>query len=315
MPLEQHTHYGIQVNTTKVGGIIRQDVNLETDVRTEVTDGMVNASLAHVVSQRPSATFATRAIKAMIDLLNTLGGAGGESFGMPLATPNVLNVYAQKAKAGGTREGATSHRKYNLTNGILVPDTLDVAHRGDAELMMRGIPIYDGTTDPITWADAQTLPTGITDAQRYTIGPVQIAGVTISGVRRISLNWGLTISSEGEGGEIWDRTISIGDAMPTLTISGIDTKALTAATGIELLGKQAAHADTIVYLRKRTDPVGSFVADGTAEHVKITAAGLAYITTPFSSDGRIPATCDLMLTMHHDGTNLPFVFDVDSIIT
>ena len=83
---------------------------------------------------------------------------------------------------------------------------------------------------------------------------------------------------------------------------------------IPLTGLKVTHANTAFYLRKRA--IGStFVANGTAQHIKFTAEGLATIDNAMQVSGDEPSSTTLTMPLHYDGTNAPLVIDTASAIT
>lgn len=302
----KHGLYGVEIDATLIGGITNLGTRTGEEVRNEPTSGEIYARFQSLVAQKPGAEFTTLNIAAALDACGLTGvDIGGLAAG--------LNLYAQKHVEGGTRAGAASHRKYTIKDGILVPRVLSVDHQGDATLRYEAVAIYDGANDPIVIADSQSLPGGLTDAQRFTIGPVTIESVSLAQVRRFELDFGLQVVSEGADSDIWDTFISIESIQPQITLRGIDVEWLK-STNIPLLGKAVTHTNTAIYLRKRAAG-GTFVADGTAEHIKFTAAGLATIDTPFEADGNDAGETSLTLPLKYDGVNVPLVINTTSAIT
>ncbi len=302
----KHGVYGVVIDSTLLGGITNLNTRTGSEVRNEPTSGEIYARFQSLVAQLPGAEFTTLNIAAALDLCALTGvDVGGLAAG--------LNLYAQKHVEGGTRAGAASHRKYTLKDGILVPRTLSVTHQGDATLRYEAVGIWDGSNDVITISDSQSLPGGLTDAERFTLGPVTIESVSLAQVRAFELDFGLEVVSEGSDSDIWDTFISIASIQPQITLRGIDMEWFKAAN-IPLLGKAVTHTNTAIYLRKRAAG-GSFVIDGTAEHIKFTAAGLATIDTPFDADGNEAGETSLVVPLKYDGTNAPLVIDTTSAIT
>jgi hypothetical protein len=57
------------------------------------------------------------------------------------------------------------------------------------------------------------------------------------------------------------------------------------------------------------------VADVTAEHIKLTAAGMATIENIFDDQADEPAQVSCEITTNYDGTNVPITIDTASAIT
>ena len=162
--------------------------------------------------------------------------------------------------------------------------------------------------------ESQALPAGLTDAERFTLGPVTIESILLAQVRRFELDFGIEVKTEGSDSDIWDTYCSIESIQPTLTLRGIDLNWWKDSGGVPLTGKAATHANTKIYLRKRAAGA-TFVADETAQHIKFTADGLAHIDDGFSADANNKAEASLVLPMRYDGTNNPLVVNTASAIT
>lgn len=302
----RHTLYGIEVDSTLIGGIISQRVATGTEVQSEPTSGEVYPRFQAITAQKPTISFTTKAIAAVLNAI----GLTGSNIGDLTAG---LSAYAYKHAVGGTRAGAGNHRKYNAKHGLIVPQTLSVSHQEDATLPYEAAVTYDGQNDPIVITDNANLPAGLTDVERFTLGPIQIENITLPECTSLELDFGITVETKGAGSEIWDTFSSIGEIKPVLTLRGIDVEWFK-STNIPLAGKASSHANTTIYLRKRAQGQ-SFIGDGTAEHIKLTMAGLAHIDPPFDASGSEPAETSLIMPLRYDGTNDPVVINTASAIT
>jgi len=302
----KHSLYAVQIGSTLLGGITQQRVQTGTEVRGEATSGEVYNRTQSITAQKPSANFTTLAIATALD---AVGLTGVDIAGLS----GYLNFYAQQHADGGTRAGAGSHRKYTIRKGIIVPRLLQVSHQQDATIAYDVTVTYDGVNDPITITDSVSLPTGITDAERFTLGPIRIGNIALAQARSFEIDFGITVQSEGAESSIWDTFASIVTIAPRLTLRGIDIEWFKAAN-IPLLGKAAIHTDTKIYLRKRASG-GTYVADAVAQHISFTADGLAYIDTVQDANGQDPSEVMLVMPLRYDGTNAPLVINTATTIT
>lgn len=301
----RHGLYAIEFDATLLPGITQCRVETGTDVQGEATSGEVYSRWLSLYAQKAKASFSTKAIAAALDLCGLTGlDVSGLAAG--------LKIYAQKHARASTRAGAISHRKHTFNDGLVVPRTLSVSHRGDAELSYDVLVLYDGVNDPIVITDSVTLPAGVTDAERFTLGPVTIGGVTLTTIQKVDIDFGITGDPDGGDSAIWDTYCSIRKINPKITLSGFDVEWMKAAN-IPLTGKSTTHANTAIYLRKRADR-STFVSDVTAEHIKFTAAGLAYIETPFDASADGVSNTGLVLPLKYDGVNAPLTIDTASAI-
>lgn len=306
-----HTHYAVRLYTDAMGaavllgGITQQAINTGTEVVGSPTSGEVYPRFMSVVGQKPSAAFTTKSIATALD------NCGFSGLGIASATNPGLELFAYKHLAGSTRSGDSLHRKYTIRKGILVPQRLSVDHRGDATISYLALSVYDGSNDPLVLADTYTLPTGLTDAERFTLGPVSIGGVTLAQITGLEIDFGIRAETVGADSDIWDTLVSIHQTTPKIMLKGIDVEWLKSAN-IPLIGKAATHANTILYLRKRA-AASTYVADGTAQHISMTAAGLAFIEQPMEASNGTSQT-SLVAPLYYDGTNDIMVIDTTAAI-
>ena len=67
------------------------------------------------------------------------------------------------------------------------------------------------------------------------------------------------------------------------------------------------HANTNIQFRKRD--VAGFVINSTAEHIKVTAAGIAFARQVYTAGGAATGTAVIGINTIDDGTNNPLVWD------
>jgi hypothetical protein len=290
-----------------LGAIESVNVRRGVEHRAEATSGAVYPTHTSIVGIKPVADFSSYALQDCLDQV----GIGGLS----IATlASGLNMYAYKHADGGGRSTGSTHRKYNMTKGMIVPRRITCDHRGDAMIAYDVLPTWDGTNDPVTESDTEAVPNAPTDDERFTIGPVSIGGVTIDEIRGFELDFGMNVKTEGVDSDLYDTHVSIVEVVPILTLRGINVEWLK-STAIPRTGKAATHANTSFYLRKRLQTEAGYVADATAQHIKGTMAGLAWIEDAFTGGGENPAECTLKLVAKYDGTNVPVVFTTATAIT
>ena len=303
----RHTLYGVAAGATLIGGIDQQGVNSGTVSAQEPMSGEIYPRFQSIVSQEPSAHFRTAQIATAMGAVGFLGANIGSLAGK-------LVLYAQAHAAGSTRASGASHRKYTINAGLLYPQGISITDSaGHAALTYIAAATYDGANEPVIPTDSVSLPAGLTDAERFAIGPVTIGGVTISHIRSLEIDFGLTVEVQRADSDIWPTFVSIVRVAPMIRLTGIDVE-LFKSTNIPLTGKAATHANTAIYLRKRA--AGStYVANGTAQHLKFTAAGLAYVTDLIDATDESPAMCNLEMPLVYDGSNYPILVTIGSAIS
>lgn len=306
----RHNIYGVVLNDTSpvtIGAIESVNIRHGAQHVADTTSGAIYPTHVAIVSQNPTADFASYAIQNCLDQI----GIGGLSIA---SLANGLDLYAYKHADGGGRMTGGNHRKYTIEKGLIVPTRITCEHRGDATIAYNVLPTWDGANDPLVESDSVSVPAAPTDDERFTIGPVTIGGVTIDEIRSFELDFGMNAKTEGTDSDLHDTHSSIVDVMAVLTLRGINLEWLK-STNIPRAGKAATHANSSFYLRKRSQSAAGFLSDATAEHIKGTMAGLCYIEDTFTGGRDNPAEASLKLVAKFDGTNAPVVFTTASAIT
>jgi hypothetical protein len=302
-----HGIYAVKVGATVLGAVGRTALRTGTDVRQESTSGEVFARFQALYAQKPMAEFQTRQLAASLGVAALTGVA--------LTSGAPLIVYAQKMVEGGTRASGSTHRAFTINEGLLLPRRITCEHQGDAVLDYEALATYDGSNEPVAPSETQALP-AVTDAERFTIGGITINDGSTSYVlgecRRIEIDFGIAAETVGADSDIWDTSCRIIEIHPRITFSGIDTE-WWKSTQIPLTGRNIAHASTKIYLRKRAAG-GTFVADATAEHLKFTACGCAYVDG-LEGSGNGLQEVSVSFPLKFDGTNNPITINTASAIT
>ena len=305
---ELHVLYAVKVGATLLGGVTGQSVGLKTELRKDSANGLPYTTHLAIASQEASGSFDTRSIAAALALCGALGVdistlAGG------------LIFYDQKMLQGGTRALTLAHRSKTINAGILYPTKLTVTHgNSDAVLSYAALPIWNGTNNPIVLTEDITLPAGPTDAERFTLGPVTVGGVVYDQLHSLEIDFGAQVRGESADGEYWSRYARIDAFSPRIVLRGKKVKWFKDTGGVPMLGAVHTHANTSIFLRKRAAG-GTFVADGTAQHVKFTAAGLATIDDPATYRDIGPGETTLALDLYYDGSNHPIVTNTATAIS
>lgn len=306
---QKHTIYAVQIEDTVpvvIPGIVGGQVRLNSEVRAEATDGSLYARHVAMHAQAPDAEFQT------VDLVTALTNIA--LAGLDLASlATGFNVYAYKHAKGAGRASGASHREYQFKDGIIVPTRLTCDHQGDAVLTYQLFATYDGTNAPVVVTDSHAVPSAGA-ASRFSLGRITIGAVVLSQVKSVEIDFGNSVSVEGADSDVWPTHASIDTTLPTVTLRGINVEYLKAAN-VPIQGLAATHANTEILFRKRSITADGYVAAGTAEHLRITAAGMAVVDDAFNAQPPGAAESSVMLTTTYDGTNAPLVITAGSSYT
>lgn len=308
----KHSLHGVVLDMTKIGGITAQSMPTGTEVQNDPDSGQINATFQAVIAQKHIPTFSTQAVGTTLTKIGTQGWTiAGVFFAM----------YAQKWAAGAGRASGSVHNKYVYRNGLVVPESLSVAHGENASLSCIGHITFDGSNSPIVVTANNVLVTGFVENERFGLGPITIAGKTIANVKSIELSFGLDVVSDGSDGDIWDTFVSLRSVQPILTIRGTQLDiaesgnfpvgGYTSATQVIAVGTPCTHANTIFYLRKRT--ASGYVPKATVEHIKFTMAGYAHVETMMDASGNDAGDATLIVTSFNDGSLDPLVYALSAL--
>lgn len=302
----------VQLDTTvdvMIRGITTQALSIESAVDQEPTSGEIYNRWLALTAQSFNGRFATFHVGTAFSAI----GLGGLSISS-LVTG--LSLWLQQHALGGSRAGTLSHRKYNITRGIVFPRTLTCSHGQNqhASISYEIVPVYDGAVSPFTITPDLTMPAAeVNDVpgERFALGSMTIGGKLLSHIRQFEIDYGIKVVAESADGNPWPTFVSIETITPRITLRGIDPGWLADAV-VPLTGLACTHANTIMYLRKRLSG-DSFVPDGTAEHIKFTAAGLAHVQQAFDASGAGAAETSLVIPLRFDGTYAPVTFALSAI--
>lgn len=314
------TSYGIRFHNASMAeavllsAISAQEVVTGTEVMNDVDAGSPYPQHVAINAQKPSATATTKDIAGGFDLL---GSEGWPISAQPAPTARPGLDFFQLAIDSTTGRPFTTsvHRRINIQRGIVVPTQLQVQHQQDAQLSMSAFAIADPSDTggigvlPVTSFAAEAAPTGLGGGSRHTLGTVDVGGIELGCNLSVQIDFAVTVTSEGCNSDIHDAALYIASIQPVITIQGKNLAKFAGSGAIPLIGKGAAHADTSIVLRKRLQTAAGFVADATAEHIEITAAGLAHWQTVHTAQGNQRVEDTLVITCRHDGTNVPVVID------
>lgn len=303
--MDLYTGYAVQITpdggtATMISGITQQAVRVGAEHTAEATAGSEYARHGAINQMRPGGSFTSYAITDVLDLLGLRGAclAGGASPGAE---------FFQRALARcGTVQSTAVHRKIIIPNGLAVARGISVSHRADATINVEVLAYYDGTNNPLIISENIAAPTGIADTARYTLGPIEVAGIAIEGNLSVDIDFGNGAATDGGDSEPYDTHIQIPQIVPTITIRGRDV-AKFGASGIGLVGAHGTHANTSIVLRKRTAGTASFSDD--ADNIEFTADCIASFDDGFTASGNQRGEASLTLTALDDGTNAPLVID------
>lgn len=286
--------YAVSLGGTVLAGLTGIDTQMNPEIDNEVGIGSLFPQFAILRSVNPKMLFQARGVAAALALTGSVG-ADIESGSELVAT------YAKLA--AGLPAAGSVHTTYTAGNGLLLPRRLSCAHRADAVLDMEALLLSaDGAADPFAISTA-TLPTVPRDNQRHTLWTNSVAGEDLGCVENVSIDFGNSAATRGCNSNIFDSRLSQRTTQTVITITGLNSDVFS-DTNIPLKGKPAVHTDTNIRLRKYAPSGSSFVDAATAEHVEITASGMA-VCTSHSGNLNEDSQITIQITCDWDGSNAP----------
>lgn len=303
--------YAVKLGSTVLSGLQNIDTQTNPEVDSEVSLGSVFPQFVCITGQKPKMMFMSRSVAACLGLVGLTGATIDGS-------TNLIGYSATLDGIGNPASGSV-HRTYTANRGLLVPRRLSCQHRQNAQLDLEAI-LYssDGAAYPLAIADNVALPTISAAIAQHTLGPVTlgISGTTvvIPDLQNISIDFGNGAQTTGASSNLYDSYMENPQVKPVINLTGIDALVFGGSSKVPPAGQQITHAGTTIYFRKRSTTGVGFVADGTAEHIKITANGVA-VVTEHKGSGNGRSEVSIQLTTSWDGTNAPLVIDTASAIS
>lgn len=310
---ESYSRHAVVLDTDAESGtpvtlaaVVSLSPSLEAEVKAERTTGEQYARHIAVNGIKPRAGIETYALQDWLDEIGLTGKAIASD------SQDGLELYLQKfdAESGPASSG---HRSLTVKQGLIVPTRLTCRHGEDARLQYQIFIVYDGTNDPFVISDSASLPS-VTDNERFTLGAVSLGGNDIAQITELEIDFGIDARTLGTDSDIYDTRAEIRAIEPKISLKTTEVSAF-GSSKVPLAGLVCTHANSEIYLRKRAQTASHFVADGTAEHVKITFDGIATINDAGSQSGDDQAETGIDIMTRYDGSNTPLVFDTSSAIT
>jgi len=291
-----------------LGGETSMELNTGTEVTSD-DSGTLYDEVVSMVRQMPDARLITKSIAQWLTYI----GLAGYCIASDGSHPG-LRLYCSVLNDCKNPPAATDNLRYTIAKGLVILGQLQANRGQDATLTFMVHALSDGTNAPISGTyTGITLPT-VSTHEQFELGACKFGNVTLSDLASLTIDFGVQITAKTpEMGSVWPESIAVRKIQPIVTLSGFNPTVLD-NTLIPLAGKQASHAQTILQLKKRA-AYSTFVADGTAQHIRLTVNGMAYVPQAFSGSGNAEVSSQIIVRGVHDGTNVPILFNLASTYT
>jgi hypothetical protein len=183
---------------------------------------------------------------------------------------------------------------YTIKKALVVPTSLSVNHRGNAEI---SYDIYarstDGVIEPVSVTGATPFPASGAQ-KRFTMDKASVgatgAGVVFEGKRSINMNWNPDITQEGADSTVFDTVVSVASEQHVVTFRGVEQSWFSTIAPTESLkGGKGDRSDTFFYLKDRDQPTGV----GQSHHILVSMDALVSWNTIFDGSADSPAEAEL----------------------
>lgn len=302
MAIAPHVLYAVHQGATLIDQT--SDVNVDLDINEIVmaANGQVDPQFVALMNQTPRITWTTSALARALAKIGINGYA--------IADADEAVFFLQKLAQGGTREGATSHIKLTLNEGIQIPRTLQGSQGDIATISYEAFATYDGTNSPIVIATGQSLTGSPTVDELFTVGPVVINGALLDGIQDITVDFGITELLQSANGQVWAEFAGIMNRVPSITIRTTNVESIDT---FGLVGTAQGITDSLLYFRKKAEGA-TVVADATAEHIKFVLDEGRITTRTINATQDSPAMSELVYTPTFDGTAAIMAIDTAAAI-
>lgn len=302
--------HSVEIHTDQItpaqvlGGIANGRITANATVQRDTVAGSLWAPTASLQNLAPVGSFSTYDIAGAYSSIGFGGPAlcvkPGAGFGLRVN----YALWECAGPAAVTAPDTPKHKRYQITEGVLVPRTLNVDHRGDAQISYDILAAYDGTNDPVTVTDIDSvdLPSlsAANNSHRYTMHNMQTGGYNVLGKRSINLDWQGQTNTEGADSEEFDSVTTLNVLLPQLRVSGVELDWFKAAGVGGIRGQTVAPADSYFELRRRNSALTA------TDHMVISFQGLVNWNDVVSGDPESSATSSFNVDLHEQvGGGIP----------
>jgi hypothetical protein len=177
-----------------------------------------------------------------------------------------VTMYMTEAANLGTIGGSSTHFKTVITQGLALLKNLSCSQGAVAHGSVEIVPCYDGTNAPFGYTTGVSLPATPLVQEQFTLGPAEINGTTITGVKNMEIDFGFNIQKVSSDGDVYPTYVFVDSMKPRITLTLTDASNLNTFT---LNGTAQGATASHFYLQKMSLG-GVRVAAGTSAHIKVT---------------------------------------------
>lgn len=255
---------GVKIDSTYLGHVGNQSADNALEDLTIMPSGHAFPNFTGSKSKAPELQLSTTAIAQLMDLLST------DTYLHADLSAVVVDLYYRAALAFGMNEDptdATKHVIYRLEdNALLYWESISGSQDDDGvQINFRIAAAVNGVNDMVQ-LPAAAIETPATILAPYTLGPIQVNGSQIDGVKNFTWSNNFEVVKEAADGDEGPTFLTIKSCRPVIAFS---------TTNLKTIAGFDADGDAVTtytqYLRKRR-PNRINYADADLEHIKLSAA-------------------------------------------
>lgn len=300
--------HALKIGSTWVGGVTNVQFMNNAQVQNQPVAG----------SQYPLFTSISRistGFKATAyNVYTALGQLG--FLGLALGAGVTCELWEILWNDNGSIASGTVHRKVAIGLGRVIWRQIKCGNGVDASVDIEVFGLSsDGLASPLAFSEGLAYPAPVDD-MRHTLLSNVFGTIDMGCVTDITIDSGWTIESAACKSNVFDTRLDVKSIIPKISVTTLAAELVgTGAGKIPITGTVCTQANTKIQFRKRIASTGTFVANATAEHMNITAAGILVPTTAFSASNNDDGTSSFELSTQFDGTNTPIVINTGVAIS
>ena len=254
-----------------------------------------------------------------VTAISTLLGKVGLLTGLcvPTGVNPGVELYGQKHDPCGTagRAAGSVNLKVAADKAHVFIQSISGSRGSSAIATLLIVALSEGAAAPTAVVYNVALPTGLTVDEEFSIAHCDVAGqvLAVNSIQSWSIDTGIEFTQLSAVDEIWATDVDITKIRPRITIQ-TDAPDILDAAKIPYGGVACTHANTELWLRERTAQ-GGLTAKATTNHIKVTAAGFAYINQHYDASGSAVGGTEIIIETIETGGSAPLVATTGLAIT
>ena len=253
-----HNLSDVIIGSNVVKQVTSSNYTPNNQIRAGRTTSGVQPSVHNLIAADPQADFQSLDVAGALTAVSITAGT--------LVSSGAIEIPFIKALNGGSYAGSGSHYTLNGADAFSYIQEVSASGNQDASVsIMTMFQSTNGSAVPVTESTSQSIAAEAFNAN-FALGPVSIDSSALSDVESVRIDPGFNVVVHPRGSLTYPLKHTILTKDPSIEITFTDNDAMAGQGPLF-----EALTSAKVYFKKRVDG-GTFVADGTAEHVSISFA-------------------------------------------